>query len=268
MNRWHLFEFGDQSWLPRLLREIYMDCMKFAFSVGGHYAKMHEPFATWASRTGESEVLDLASGGGAPIGQMIRGAAQSNTTMPQVYLSDLHPNLRHYRDLQLQHGNDQLSYVSEPVDVLNIGRPQFRLCSVCTAFHHFRPKDAARVIATFGHERDGFFIMEPLQRDWKHLALMIISGPWIYMLTPFFHRPFRWSRLIFCTLLPIVPLMVFIDGCVSVMRIYRPEEIREMLPDKLRKNFTIEHGTQPHHRFFAASFIYGIRKKEEEPILK
>jgi hypothetical protein len=42
-------------------------------------------------------------------------------------------------------------------------------------------------------------------------------------------RPFRWSRLFWTYVIPIVPFVVLFDGVVSCLRTYRPRELREII---------------------------------------
>ncbi|HXM61951.1 MAG TPA: hypothetical protein VN950_13935, partial [Terriglobales bacterium] len=46
-------------------------------------------------------------------------------------------------------------------------------------------------------------------------------------------RPFRWSRLLWTYLIPVIPLVLLFDGVVSCLRTYRPQELREMV-EKLK----------------------------------
>ena len=41
-------------------------------------------------------------------------------------------------------------------------------------------------------------------------------------------RPFRWSRLLLTYLFPVIPTVAFIDGVVSCLRTYTPDELREL----------------------------------------
>ena len=50
----------------------------------------------------------------------------------------------------------------------------------------------------------------------------------LLVLTPFV-RPFRWSRLLFTYLIPLIPLLVLFDGTVSMLRIYQPDELRALV---------------------------------------
>lgn len=49
----------------------------------------------------------------------------------------------------------------------------------------------------------------------------------MWLVTPFI-RPFRWSRLLLTYLLPVIPTVAFIDGVVSCLRTYTPDELREL----------------------------------------
>jgi hypothetical protein len=50
----------------------------------------------------------------------------------------------------------------------------------------------------------------------------------ILLLTPFV-RPFRWSRLLFTYGVPLIPLLVLVDGTVSMLRVYLADEMRELV---------------------------------------
>ena len=49
----------------------------------------------------------------------------------------------------------------------------------------------------------------------------------VLRMTPFI-RPFRWSRLLWTYLVPLVPFAVLFDGLVSCLRTYRVEELRDL----------------------------------------
>jgi hypothetical protein len=50
---------------------------------------------------------------------------------------------------------------------------------------------------------------------------LVVGTPWI--------RPFRWSRLLWTYLVPIIPFVLLFDGVVSCLRTYRPQELRKMV---------------------------------------
>jgi hypothetical protein len=55
--------------------------------------------------------------------------------------------------------------------------------------------------------------------------LLIPIGTWLFV--PF-RRPFRWSRLVWTYLIPVIPLVLFFDGLVSCLRAYSVRELHQM----------------------------------------
>ena len=68
------------------------------------------------------------------------------------------------------------------------------------------------------------------ERSFKSLLFICFSPITLWLFTPLI-RPFRWSRIIFTYLIPIVPLLTLWDGWVSCLRTYTPEELKEMTLD-------------------------------------
>ena len=60
-----------------------------------------------------------------------------------------------------------------------------------------------------------------------------------------FARPFRWSYLLFTYLIPVIPLVLLWDGIVSMLRIYSPKQMLEMIEDMRRSDYCWEIGLIP-----------------------
>jgi hypothetical protein len=58
--------------------------------------------------------------------------------------------------------------------------------------------------------------------------LILIMPLMMLALTPCI-RPFRWSRIVLTYLIPAIPLLALFDGIVSMLRIYSPDELRELV---------------------------------------
>jgi hypothetical protein len=97
-----------------------------------------------------------------------------------------------------------------------------------TSFHHFPPEKARAILQNAVDAGQCIGIFEITRRAPSTIALMF---PWALM--PFVFapliRPFRWSRLLFTYVVPIIPLVLLFDGVVSCLRAYRPQELREMV---------------------------------------
>ena len=55
----------------------------------------------------------------------------------------------------------------------------------------------------------------------------------VLVLTPAV-RPFRWSRLFWTYLVPVLPPPILFDGVVSCLRVYTPEEMLAMAGGRRR----------------------------------
>ena len=259
-RRRHLFEFGDQPWMTGRWRRAYLDCLNLGLRIGGQYRTMHRPFSAWATTAGEQKVLDLGSGGAAPLETLLREAAAEKAPMPCVVLSDLYPSPDHYRAIQERWGADRVQYIAAPVSATEAQRPDLPLRSICSTFHHFKPALAGRIVDDALRNGRGLFVMEPLQRDLGHFLLVLLSGPFVYMLAPFLQRRVTLFNILFCTLLPIIPLMVMFDGCVSVLRMHTPDEIEGMVPQDLRAKVNVTKGVLPYMGAFGATYVALTRK--------
>lgn len=181
------FEFCDQPWLGGVWREAYLDGLRFLFNLGGVYRSMHIPFARWAAAAGHARVLDLASGNGGPTETMLANAQANGIVMPTIVLSDFYPDRETFERLKQAH-SDQIDYIAEKVDA--VSNPlHTELVSICSAFHHFPPDLARKLLANAGEGSDGIFIMEVFSR---------------YLLTPF------------QSLMNLIPLMI---SCFSANRV-------------------------------------------------
>jgi len=258
MKRCQFFEFGDQPWLRGWFREAYLDGLNLALRVARQYDGMQRPFAEWAARTNSKSVLDMGSGGGGPISTLMRAAQKDHVAMPLVVLSDLHPSPAHYAQLASRLGS-RIDYVAEPVSATNVHRKEFRLRSLCSAFHHFPPDMARRIIEDAVQNCDGIFIMEPFDRDFRRFFMVLLMGPVLYMLAPFLSPRFRFKKFLVSTLLPVVPLMLLFDGCVSVLRVYREEEIKAMFPAEALETFEFKSGSVPYLGLFRSTYFFASR---------
>ena len=241
-KRRHLFEFGDQAWMRGWFREIYNDALNMGEKAGGHYRRMAPHFARWAADAKSETVLDLASGGAGPLVTMLEQAAKEKLHMPRIICSDLYPDTVRLKHLRDRYGVNKLDFINTPVSALDTHPELPTLRSICTAFHHFPANMATRIVETAVHEGQGLFILEPFKRDTRHFMMVLLTGPWIFMLTPFFSERFSFRKLLFCTLLPIVPVMIWWDGVISVLRIHAPEEVEQMIPTALRDQIEVKSG--------------------------
>jgi hypothetical protein len=56
----------------------------------------------------------------------------------------------------------------------------------------------------------------------------MLGVPLAVLLMMPFARPFHWGYAVFTYLIPVMPLIVLWDGMVSMLRIYSPEQMKEL----------------------------------------
>lgn len=264
MKRHHLFEFGDQPWLRGWARECYLDCLNHGLRSGGQFRGVLDPLMRWAHDTDPEGILDLGSGGAGPVETLLAEAQRRGIVLPRIVLSDLFPSTAHYQALEHRYGSSRIGFVDQPVSasVVLPGTPGRRM--ICSAFHHFKPDQAQAIVEDAARHASGLLIIEPLQRNWRHLFLVLLSGPFAYMGAPFGATRKTWSKFVFCTLLPVFPLMVMFDGCISVLRMYKPDEILQMFPPDCRAAFTFERGAAPYMRVFGTTYVSARRRPQSD----
>jgi hypothetical protein len=171
----------------------------------------------------------MCSGGGGPwldlYPRVGGGNAQSSL---QILLTDKFPNLTACENTGEPWSN-HITFYPKPVDVMNVPPELKGFRTMFTSFHHFQPGEARGILQNAVDAGQPIGIFEVTRRAPIMIALLI---PWSLLLPFFFTpwiRPFRWSRLLFTYLIPIVSLMLLFDGIVSCLRSYRPRELREMI---------------------------------------
>jgi hypothetical protein len=97
-----------------------------------------------------------------------------------------------------------------------------------TSFHHFSPEEARAVLQNAVDAGEGIGIFEITRRALSTIALTVAWDLMLFVCTSWI-RPFRWSRLLWTYLVPIIPLVLLFDGVVSCLRTYRPSELQEMV---------------------------------------
>jgi hypothetical protein len=75
---------------------------------------------------------------------------------------------------------------------------------------------------------EGIGVFECAERSLLMVLLVAIATPIrVLVVTPFI-RPFRWSRLLWTYLIPVIPIVLWFDSIVSVLRVYSVEELRDL----------------------------------------
>jgi hypothetical protein len=224
LRRRHLIELEDLPWWPRLFRDAATDYLVAAIRHTRTYAGLAPRLAAAVKRTGAAQIIDLCSGGGGPWPDLLPALRASGVDVP-VCLTDKYPNTAALRRVAATAPGAR--FEEGPVSATDVPARLAGFRTVFTAFHHFRPAEARAILAAAVRDRQGIAIAEATQRTPRALATMALVPLAVWVLTPAI-RPFRWSRLFWTYLVPVIPLAVLFDGVVSCLRVYTPEEMLAM----------------------------------------
>ncbi|MFT7343599.1 MAG: hypothetical protein ACI9XP_000173 [Lentimonas sp.] len=225
MKRIHLWEFEDLSWFPKNIRNYMTDFLQHVSHQFDLFKPIKEDLTSALKKMDESQILDLASGGGGPWQKVAKHLGENRKDL-KVELSDFYPN---HPALERMVSKDPsvFSYSQESINALDVPKEKEGFRTQFLSFHHFKPENAKQIIQNAVDAKKGIAIFEAQERDISHLIKFALSPINVLILTPFI-RPFKWGRLLFTYLIPLVPIFVFWDGLVSVLRTYSVKEMEAM----------------------------------------
>ena len=238
-RRVQAFELLDSPRCPPAVRDGATDYLQFIIRTGNAYGPIATVLASTLASRGQTRIVDLCSGGGGPWPELRSAliAAGAPSTVG-VTLTDLFPNHDAFKTIAPR--DPHVRFDSESLDIERGAVRVEGMRTMFSAFHHFPPALAERVLRNLTSKGDEIFIAEVTQRSVRALSFMLFAPLVVWLATPFI-KPFRLSRMVFTYLVPIIPFVVCFDGIVSCLRTYTPNELRELFSklDDLHYDWTI-----------------------------
>lgn len=227
MRRATLSEIHDQAWFPKNLRDLVTDALQFNLIFGRVYHPVAPQLARAINASGSARVVDLCSGAGGPW-EALHPLIESRLRGPvEICLTDKYPNLGAFdRIREISRGS--IVHSSDPVDAAAIPPALSGFRTIFSSFHHFMPDEAVAILQGAVDQGQGIGIFEGAQRR-PRTMITVFAMPVAALLTAPAIRPFRWSRLFWTYLVPVIPFVLWWDGMLSCMRAYSPDEYRALI---------------------------------------
>lgn len=219
MRRVQLIEIQDQTWFPRFLRDHVTDALQRILNLVNPYRPVVHRLRKALENSGTHRVLDLCSGAGGPWPLLYPILKRDGLLSLDICLTDKYPNAGVF-----EHAG--ISYQSE-IDARQIPAELKGFRTFFTSFHHFGPAEARAILQDAVEKQTGIGIFEVPGRH-AFTILLVFLVPAADFLLAAFMRPFRWSRLLWTYLIPVIPIVLWFDGIVSCLRTYSPQELREL----------------------------------------
>jgi hypothetical protein len=226
MSRIHAFELEDQRWFPSSIRNYGTDFLQFVTNKFDFYKGIVPLLEDALEKTNTNQIIDLASGGGGGWNSLSEHLTQSQPEL-KVTLTDYFPNIKAFEIARSQKP-DLFNYIKTSVDAKNVPEDLIGFRTQFLSIHHFKPEDALLILQNAVDSKAGIGIFEGQKRDVSHFFKNLFSPISILLSTPFI-RPFKFGRILFTYLIPIVPLFVLWDGVISVLRTYSVKEMEELV---------------------------------------
>ncbi|MEO0899427.1 MAG: hypothetical protein AAFY71_23650 [Bacteroidota bacterium] len=96
------------------------------------------------------------------------------------------------------------------------------------AFHQLKVEEARQLLQKVMDHHQPIAIVEGNNDSLWQVVGMTIFVPLTVILTAPLVKPFRWSRLLFTYLIPILPLVTFLDGFLALFKLYAPVDLDEL----------------------------------------
>jgi hypothetical protein len=235
LARPHLFEIHEQDWAPAWLRHYSTDYLETLFRRLGIYRRAAPLLAELVRRSGERTIVDLCSGAGGPL-PVLASSLVGELGEVEIVLTDKFPNRDAFARLERRHGG-VIRHVSQPVDARRVPAELRGVRTLFDALHHFDPDEARAILADARDAAVSIAVFEAVSRRPAGVAGALLVPALVLGLTPWV-QPFRWRRLLFTYLIPLLPLAIGWDGLVSHLRAYSRDELetlaRELTVDRYR----------------------------------
>jgi hypothetical protein len=222
------FEFHDQQWFPKSLRDGVTDALQLILSLGGIYRPIVPILNKAVEASGAARIVDLCSGGGGPwlwLCRLLRvsNGRNINGQNMEVCLTDKYPNIEAFENARRK-TDGQITFYPGFADAASLPRDLSGFRTIFTSFHHFTPDEAVAILQNAANDGQGIGVFEAAKRDPLTILLTVLM-PLAGFLTAPFARPFRVSRIFWTYFIPVIPFVLFFDGVISCLRAYSQKEL-------------------------------------------
>ncbi|MEM9983513.1 MAG: hypothetical protein AAF804_00325 [Bacteroidota bacterium] len=129
---------------------------------------------------------------------------------------------------------------------------------VVNSFHQRNPAEAYGLLSRIFELRQPVAIVEGNNDNWWQVVGMTVFVPLTVILTAPLVKPFRWERLLFTYLIPILPLVTFWDGFMALFKLYAPQDLDELVSGLQAEDYTWESGKMDNGRGGKIMYLLGL----------
>jgi hypothetical protein len=264
MRRYHLLEFEDLEKFPVKVRNGITDYLRFFISLLRLYSPVAGLLKDYMEKSGKTEILDLCSGGGGATMQIIDELDRITGKKHKVIQSDKFPNLESLKYVKNKTAG-RIDFCETPVDAMSVPKELTGFRTIFSSFHHFEKSAAIKVLQNAADSNAPIGIFDAAERKWFYIFGVLLSTPLFTFTCSLFFKPFKWSRVFYTYIIPLIPLFALSDGIVSMLRIYNPKELIELTKNVKSNNYIWKSGTLKNKLGTRVTYLIGYSEKNVTP---
>ena len=227
-KRIRLFEFHDLDWFPKTWLDLFTEFLSYYESSKKIYSPVTSLLEPIIRMNEGFTIIDLCSGAGSPVVTVTNAFNADIAGKIQVVLTDKYPNIKAFKDIS-DNTYGRIKYIDKSVDAMNVPENLLGFRTFFSSFHHFNEDSAQDILSDVVRKRQGIGIFEYTEKALiKYLFLFGIPLHLWLLLKFSLVRPFRWKRILWTFLIPVLPVTVFWDGIVSCIRSYSEKELDDL----------------------------------------
>ena len=199
--------------------------------------------------------MELGAGGGGGIMKMVEYLKEIDCAA-QITLTDLYPNVSTWKELE--RASSQIHFSERSVNALSVPLELKGVRMMFSALHHFKPEQVKAMLNDAMNKRAPVaFFDAGTTNPLSILGVLLLEPITFILLTPFF-KPFRWSRLFFTYIVPLIILCTLWDGSVSILRFYKQRELQNIVSQLSNNNYIWNVGSLKNKWGIPVTYVTGV----------
>ncbi len=214
-------------------------------------------------KTNENRIVDLGSGGGGAIEQVHQNLIRETSQKIEITLTDKFPNPAAWQYIRYK-TDHAITFYADSVDANQVPDALKGVRTLFSAAHHFKPEQIKNILQAAVTQQKGICLFDGGDKNpLMFLGSIFIQPLFFFIFTPFF-RPFKISRILFTYLIPLIPFCTVWDGCVSLLRLYRPKELLQIAETILAHNYIWKAGRVKNKLGLHVTYLIGYPKLDTD----
>ena len=225
MKRKQITQIINVGWFPKFLKTLIAEFLSW-FVVKVNATKPFVPvIEVVLDKTNHKKIINIEFGIGAGI-ETIKPFLKDDVTVDSIHISNF--------------------ITSEKGVYLFVN-----------SFHQLNSKKAKKILQNIVDSGNPVVVVEGNNDSLWQIVGMTVFVPLTVLLTAFFVKPFRISRIIFTYLIPILPIIIVIDGCIALLKLYNPTDLLELTSSLERNNYDWKAGKNDNGRGGKIMYLTG-----------